>query len=83
MKKTNKFRKQLERIGMTEEFENWMKNISLKGEYSFSVGDKVKVIRGPSYSFQKFQLGDEGVVKEIGPRGGTDMLNVMFAVRTI
>lgn len=58
-KEMNKFRKQLERVGMTKEFENWMKT-PLKKE--FRKGSRVQVVRVRDGDEAYYAIGDKGTV---------------------
>lgn len=57
----NKFRKQLKRVGMTKEFENWMKS-PLKRE--LRKGSRVQVVRVRDGDEEYYAIGDKGIVVE-------------------
>ena len=59
-KKTNKFRKQLERIGMTKEFEDWMKTPTSKR--AVKKGDRVQVTQVRQGDEDYSRVGDKGTV---------------------
>ena len=66
MKKVNKFREQLERVGMTKEFKNWM-NSSVSKIEEFKVGDRILVIKDSEYDTDFFRVGDKGIIRKIYP----------------
>ena len=58
----NKFRKQLKKIGMESEFQNWMKDIKTIST-EFKVGNRVEVIEhGIGFGLPK---GCKGTIKEV------------------
>ena len=78
-KKTNKFRKQLERIGMTKEFEDWMKTPTSKR--AVKKGDRVQVTQVRQGDEDYYRVGDKGTVSYLDSAediGGFKLLQVTF-----
>ena len=59
----NTFRKQLERTGMTKEFENWMKSPLKSG---FHIGDRVQVINVRKGDEDYYTMGGKGTIVNTG-----------------
>jgi len=77
----NKFRKQLVKFGMEQEFKNWITNLPVKGSQEFSIGDRVKIINPYKDSVRCYGLGKVGIIKCFDSgRSGTykDLMKVRF-----
>jgi len=69
----NKFRKQLKRCGMEEEFKNWMT------KKTWSVGSRIALTE--NLSSMGFSKGDLGTIVETPVCGGTKGVDVTFDLR--